>query len=213
MKLRLSCLLTFVMLWLVPFYLTGAMLPSPSAIYSRLRFQYSAAGLFTRRITNWNQTLFQVRTQAVSEWKTLETAELSPMGAFGFRQRMDRVFQDTSNKKGVEQVRQRLAEWIGEEYAKKHPNEGEVTGVRMGQTFWASNRPELAQPKGEWVREPEDMEPSTPFKAYASFTITKGKAEVERVVSRATVPAPVKTPKVFERKKAEIQPKPTTPQR
>ena len=127
------------------------------------------------------------------------------MSAFGFRKRLDRVFQDTSNKSGMEKVRQRLAEWIAAEYSKRHPNEGEVTGVRMGQTFWASNRPDLAQPKGEWVREPEDMEPSTPFKAFASFTITRGKAEVERVV-QAKIPAPVHTPKVFERKKEPSPP-------
>ncbi len=199
MKLRLAYFTAFLLLWLVPFYLTGAMLPSPSGIYPRLRFQYSAAGLFTCRITNWNQTLFQIRTTGLTEWKTLDTEEISPMSAFGFRQRIDRIFQDTSNKSNMSQVRQRLAEWIAKTYGRKHPNKGDVMGVRMGQMFWAANRPELAMPKGEWVREPQDMKPSMPYKVYATFTITKGKAEVKRVSRSNAVPLP-KTPKVFERK-------------
>lgn len=196
--------LFFGLVWLGPFYFTGATIPQPVKITPRLTFQYSAAALFTRRVTNWNQTIFQVKTTVASDWKVIDTAELSPMGAFGYRQRIDRVFLDTSNKKGVEQVRRRLAEWIAKEYARRHLNEGEVTGVRMGQTTWASNRPELASPKGAWAREPKGMEPSQLFKAFASFTLTEGKAEVERI-TRVSVPLPppARVPKVFERTKAE----------
>lgn len=202
MKIRLVYLLIFMLLWLVPFYLTGAMIQYWNSIYSRLRFQYSAAGLFTRRIPVWNQTLYQVRTAGVAEWKTIDTSEISPMRAFGFRQRLDRIFQDTSNKNGVAGVRERLAAWVAQEYGKRHPNEGAVLGVRVGQTYWATNRKEMTQPAGEWVRDPVDIQPSSPFKAYASFTINEGKAEAERV-SRAAVAASVRTPKVFERKKEQ----------
>lgn len=161
----------------------------PINIYSRLSFQYSAAGLFTRRIESWNQTLYQVQTTGHMEWRTIDTAEFSPMGAFGFRQRLDRVFQDTSNKRGMEKLRLRLAEWLAREYTRKHPSEGAVTGVRVGQTYWATDRREMTQPQGAWVREPVNLEPSRPFKPHASFIIRKG-AAVEEVASLKTPSSP-----------------------
>lgn len=201
MKLNIAYLLVFTVLWLLPFYLTGAMIKFSNPIYSRLRFQYSAAGLFTHRISSWNQTLFQVRTIGVAEWKTIITSEISPMGAFGFRQRLDRILLDTSGKKTTDQVRLRLAEWVAKEYAQKHPQEGDVVGVRMGYTTWAANTPQMAAPASEWVREPVDMQPTSPFRAYASFSISKGKAVIEHaaVTPKPTVLA--KTPEAFYRKK------------
>lgn len=169
------------------------MLGLPFRVHSLIAFQYSAAGLFTRRVSSWNQPFFQVQTYVASGWKTIDTSELSPMGAFGFRQRLDRVLLDTSGKKSTDSIRRRLAEWVAREYSKHHPSDGEVTGVRFAQTIWESNRPEMASPSGAWVREPVDMQPSIPFRAYASFTIIKGKAEVERQ-GQPVATTPPKTP-------------------
>ncbi|WP_395735911.1 hypothetical protein [Prosthecobacter sp.] len=203
MKLRLACLGFFVVVWLIPFFVSGAMLgPLPVRVYSRLNFQYTAAGLFTRRVPVWHQTLIQVQSKGAADWKTIDTAELSPMGAFGFRQRVDRVLMDTnSHVKVAPMVRQRLAEWVAKEYAKLHPNEGEVTGVRMGNTIWTTHRPEMANPSGEWVRDPVDIKPSAPFRPYASFTVTQGKAVADRMPpSTPAVTAPAsRTPKTTER--------------
>lgn len=201
--MRFHILALMVFAWLIPFYCVGSMLGLPVRIYSRLAFQYSAAGLFTRRVPFWTQTLIQVQSKGAADWKTIDTSELSPMGAFGFRQRLDRVLQDTIGKNVADVVRQRLAEWVAKEYAKRHPNEGEVIGVRMGQTTWASNTPELATPAGEWVRDPVDLKPPTPFRAYASFTITQGKAVAERTSVKPTAPLAPRTPAVFERKRTE----------
>lgn len=213
MVVRVIISLVLSVFWLVPFYLAGSMLYPPAMVYSRLNFQYTAAGLFTRRIPIWTQTLYQVRTKYLAEWRYIDTAELSPMGAFGFRQRVDRVFQDTSGKPLTEQVRLRLAEWVALEYAKRHPAEGEVTGVRIGQTSWAANRPELAMPRGEWERNPVDLQPSAPFRAQASFTISQGKAtpDLTRVVPSR--PVPMRTPAVFQRKTKSSNLNPMAPQR
>jgi len=201
MKFRLLLFALLVVAWLLPFYCVGAMLGLPFRVHSRIAFQYSAAGLFTRRVSSWNQPFFQVRTYVASGWKTIDTSELSPMGAFGFRQRLDRVLLDTSGKKSTAAIRLRLAEWVAREYSKRHPGDGEVIGVRFGQTTWESSCPGMASPSGAWMREPVDVEPSTPFRAYATFNIIKGKAEVERQ-GQPAVTAPPKTPKVFERKAA-----------
>jgi hypothetical protein len=60
------------------------------------------------------------------------------------------------------------------------------------------------------VRDPVDLKPTTPFRAYASYTISQGKAQLERVT---TVPAAARTPAVFQRKTETPTPKPSTPQR
>ncbi len=149
MRLKIALLMVILIAWLVPFYWAGSMRSVTVPLYPRLAFQYTAAGLFTRRVSSWNQTLIQVQSKGAADWKTIDTAELSPMGAFGFRQRLDRVLLDTQGKQTAKLVQQRLAEWTAREYAKLHANEGEVIGVRMGQTTWASNTPEMAMPAGE----------------------------------------------------------------
>jgi hypothetical protein len=202
MLIRFCLFAAFTLFWLIPFFLTGSLLGTPLRVYRRLEFQYSSAALFTRRIARWNQPVFQVQTGNAPDWKILNTSELSPMGAFGYRQRLDRILLDTNGKKTADEVRQRLAEWIANTHASKHPVLGAVTAVRMGSYSSPSNSPELAAPSGRWV---PGLQPNSTLNVYATYMIREGKASpVRRDKDTNSVPS-TSTPSVFRRKPASTK--------
>ncbi len=178
MNSRLSLLLILLVVWLVPFFYAGLMGQLPVGIYPRLSHQYTAAGLFfLKRSEAWSQMLIQVQRNGMVEWKMLDTSELSPMGAFGYRQRLDRILQETNGKSLAEAVRQRLAVWVAERVKQLHPDQGAVVSVRFGAKVWQANTPELAQPAGHWVPDLPADSPTTPFILLSSFAINQGMAQ------------------------------------
>lgn len=149
----------------------------PVRIYSRLSFQYTAAGLFTLRTPSWAQMLIQVQRKRTLNWTTIDTSGLSPMGAFGWRQRLDRILQETNRPSMAGGVTQRLAVWVAKKYEKQHPDQGEVVGVQFGRTIWESKTPELANPSGRWVPDPPMGKPKVPFRSLATYSIAQGVAQ------------------------------------
>lgn len=192
MKPRLFLLLILTVVWLVPFFWAGWMKRLPFKVYPRLSFQYSAAGLFTQRIETWTQMLIQVQHNGSTDWTTLDTAELSPMGAFGYRQRLDRILQETQGRKVADVVKPRLAAWLAQRYGELHPGQGNVTAVRFAQTLWPANSPELAQPAGHWQPNPPLENTTAQFRELAAYTIANGSARL--ILPPARAPAPESAP-------------------
>jgi len=121
--------------------------------------------------------LIQVQWQDSMEWETIETADLSPMRTFGYRQRLDRILQETHGKNVAEAVRQRLALWVAECSEPLHPHQRKVVAVRFGAVVWPANFPALAQPSGHWLSD-APLNPSTPpFILLSAFALNQGKAQ------------------------------------
>lgn len=177
MKLRLTLLFLLTVWWIVPFFIAGWLGHLPVAIYKRLAFQYTAAGLFTKRAGAWTQMVIQVNHAAPADWKTIDISALSPMGAFGYRQRLDRILQEINGRRQVvDAVKQRLAIWVASTYEGQHPDQGKVVGVRFGQKVWTVNSSELAYPPGHWVPNPPALGPTTTFRPLSSYSIHQGQA-------------------------------------
>jgi hypothetical protein len=217
LKLRQTVPSTLVMIWLVPFFWSGLMGRLPINIHPRLSHQYTAAGLFfPKRSEAWSQMLIQVQRKGVVEWKAVNTSELSPMGAFGYRQRLDRILQETNGKSLAEAVRQRLAVWVAERGKLLHPDQGEVMSVRFGAMAWQANTPELAQPAGHWVPDPPANSSTPPFILLSAFSINQGNAlpiaKPAHVKPGATKPTLNPIPPVFRRNRpATPTPNSSTP--
>jgi hypothetical protein len=178
MKWRLTALLASVALWLGPFSIAGI---AKKQFFKRefpsFATQHALAGLFTLRNQTWQQVQFQVKTSRSASWLTLSTAELSPIGVLGYRQRLDRVILLTNGKgKAADETHARVATWIARAYALRHVEAHNVTAVRITQTAWTTNTPELAQPAGHWEVNPAILPTSAHKTTLATFTIKNGKA-------------------------------------
>lgn len=197
-NLRLALLTFFTVFWLVPFFWTGRMGKLPFRIPQRLLSQYACAGLFTKRTWNWNQPLVQVRHMETGEWETLAMEELSPLGAYGYRQRIDRLLLKTGGSKMRNEIRQRLAAWVSRRYAEAHPERGEVQAVRIAQNVWPVNCVEMAHPEGHWVPNPASLGPNGRFEMLAAFAIRDGKA-TPLLPNKGILPS-LTTPSIFARR-------------
>ncbi len=155
--MRSLLLLVFCVTWLLPFFYAGLMGGVPFVVPARLANQYNAAGLFTKRMTHWSQMLIQIRFGKEDEWQTIDTADVCPMGAFGYRQRPDRILQETNGREVGHDVRKRMAQWIAIQFQKTHPEAPPVHEVRFAQTVWPVNTPAMAYPPGHWIPNPSSL--------------------------------------------------------
>ena len=100
-----------VLLWLMPFFWSGWKGLTWSWLPRALSFQHTEAGLFTQRSTRWWDQHLEGQ-DGKGEWHELAEQEVFPMGAFGYRTRYDRILIETGRSRGVQQIRQRLAEHV-----------------------------------------------------------------------------------------------------
>lgn len=200
---RLGLLLAFVVLWLIPFFWTGRMGRFPWKLPPRLHTQYACAGLFTKRTWNWNQPLIQVRRGDTESWETLDMTELSPLGAYGYRQRLHRLLLKTAGSKVRDSIRRRLALWVALHDQEAHPDQGAVMAVRYAQNVWPVNCPELVEPTGKWEVNPASLGPTGRFQVLATFALGNGAA---KLLPTSRDPKPLPTPAAFSR-----QPRPKGP--
>lgn len=195
--MRLILLGGFTLFWLIPFFWTGRMGSMPFRIPSRLLTQYACAGLFTKRTWTWNQPLVQIQHEKNGAWKTVKMTELSPLGAYGYRQRIDRLLLKIGRSKTPNKIHERLALWIAQQYKLTHPERGEVVGVRYAQNVWPVNCPELTQPKGHWEPTPSELGPNGRFNVLGTFELRDDKATLLGATNGAPKELPM--PRVFAR--------------
>ena len=176
---RRSCLLFFfIAVWLIPFFVSGWKGRSYFVTLRRLSFQYSAAGLFTKRTDSWTQHLVQVKFGDNSPaWTTLDTAALSPMGAFGYRQRVDRMLFETNRQGLSAEFRKRIADWMIVRCAALFPMHGKIVGVRFVRTIWKAGTPMMANPSDHWISPPFEGLPAEQAQVLATYTVVNGVAQ------------------------------------
>ncbi len=165
-----------VFLWLCPFFYAGWTNNSYFRSWPRLSFQYSAAGLFTHRTDSWTQHLFQVQFAGSANWVTVDTEALSPMGAFGCRQRLDRILFEAHRANVVNSVRLRMANWIVKRGAQLFPSHDRIEGVRVVRTFWKAGSPALAAPEGRWLVAPFEGLPRAQTQVLVTYRVDQGLA-------------------------------------
>jgi hypothetical protein len=177
-KARLTLLLLLAVVWLLPLFCAGAIGRYFVRMHPRLAFQSTVAGIFMYRTGVWAQMLIQVQRKGAAGWQSIDASELSPMGCFGYRQRLDRILQETQGRQVQGAVMQRLAVWLANKLEEMHPEQGTVTSVRFVQAVWVSNTPELAMPSGHWVSDPPTKMQAAPFILLSAFAINHGNAQL-----------------------------------
>ena len=140
-----------------------------SSLPRAVTFQYNAAGLFTRRSNQWwdHHVELQLRDD-----QRVELAERSvfPMGAFGYRTRLDRILNESSRRPVADTILDHLAVHIAKEIATGNARlrgdsgeEGDsvhdvasdqVVAIRIVRSVWKVGEPELTNPAGAWQPAP-----------------------------------------------------------
>jgi len=156
------------LLWLIPFFHVGWQGGSWSVFPRWWGFQHAAAGLFTQRSTVWwdHHLEFQGSRVQVQEGTgggeapgaerdgAVELAERDffPMGAFGYRTRLDRILNESQRSLLREAIRERLAAHVAGLLKAEEGGSLEVPGgeLRLVRSLWRVGDPEMAQPAGAW---------------------------------------------------------------
>lgn len=139
-------------LWLWPFFWSGWRGQPYSFLPKGVTHQYNAAGLFTKRTNVWWDHHLEIEFLDGTR-QELDKRSFFPMGAFGYRTRMDRILNDTFRLELREEIHDEIARFVANRIAS-----GEIAGVRGGSTarillvrsLWPVGDPTLAKPDGHW---------------------------------------------------------------
>ena len=77
---------------------------------------WDCAALFTRRAKVWGDVRAEARTAA--GWQRLDFAQLSPQGLAGYRQRLDRVLEETVKQKKTNNMVSAVSQHVAEHAAR-----------------------------------------------------------------------------------------------
>lgn len=146
--------------WLVPFFVAGWTGRSWSVFPRAWSFQHSAAGLFTRSSTRWWDHHLEGQDAQDRRFEIPERGPF-PMGAFGFRTRLDRILNDSNRSRLAGQIRLRLAEHVlawhrrtaGESAKETAGGESAAAwkAIRFVRSSWQVGEPAMKHPAGEWT--------------------------------------------------------------
>jgi hypothetical protein len=162
-----------LLLWLLPFFHVGWKGRSWSVFPRWWGVQHEAAGLFTQRSTAWwdHHLEFQGSKVHVQEGTgvgaapgaelggAIELAERDffPMGAFGYRTRLDRILNESQRSPMRDHIRERLAAHVAGLLKAEEGGAMEAPGgeLRLVRSLWRVGDPGMAQPAGAW--DPPDV--------------------------------------------------------
>ena len=203
---------TFTLFWLIPFFFVGWKGGAWSIFPKWWSFQHSAAGLFTQRSTVWwdHHLEFQgskLKAQegaSVAEVEIYEAPERKffPVGAFGYRTRLDRILNESNRSPLRDAIRERLAAHVASKLNSEVAESGRpiVKEVRLVRSLWRVGDPGMAKPEGAW--DPPDVSTLDKkqrlllggWKVNADGTValvTKGEEPPKRIVNRGGPPSRV----------------------
>lgn len=152
-------------LYVVPFFFVGWNGGSWWVFPKWWSFQHAAAGLFTQRSTVWwdHHVEFQGSSlkiqegdsglEAKKEGELYEAAERAffPMGAFGFRTRLDRILNESQRSPLRDAIRDRLAAYVAHKVKAGESGDSAVNEVRLVRSLWRVGDPGMAKPVGAWA--------------------------------------------------------------
>jgi hypothetical protein len=153
-----------------------------------MTLQHAAAALFTDREASWNQIAFLVRTGTAKEWIEVDRNCLSRSQLAGFRNRLDRLVPMVRRSQIAERVWKRLGEDVAARYAKAYPQAAPITTVRIVNTNWPTNLPEMTHPLGHWEIPPIEQVDPARVRILATIELQGGRA-VSVTGNTASVPA------------------------
>jgi hypothetical protein len=185
-----------LLIWLIPLYYTGTRHGSVAYLPRRVTFQHAAAALFTDREASWNQLAFLVRTGSSEEWIEVDGKLLSRSQLAGYRNRLDRLVPMARRATIAKDIWRRLGTYVAVRYAAAHPNAEPVTEVRLVNTNWPTNLPEMTHPRGHWQIPPIADVPPERLRTLVTVQLRDGAAvAVTEDVHRSPAPAGASAPR------------------
>jgi hypothetical protein len=143
-------LLAITFLWLIPVLVAGSKTAKIKFLPKHISYQYSCAGLFTGREGAWAQACYLVKLKGRPNWIELSREIVSPMPVAGYRQRLDRLITETRKSKSKDKLYLRLSAHIAGRYKQMYPGETSVEEVKIVNSAWRTDDPEMIMPKGRW---------------------------------------------------------------
>lgn len=137
--------------WLWPFFQAGWKGEAHRFLPEAVNFQYNAAGLFTRRVGTWWDHHIEVELRDGTRVELPERA-VFPMGAFGYRSRLDRILNESNRSRLALEIRNRTAEYVATRIRMGETNiaAAEVVKILLVRSKWRVGSAEMANPAGHW---------------------------------------------------------------
>ena len=141
-----------------------------------LNNQYRVSCLFTNSVKVWKNFYAQVQLEGQEAWLSFSEEEFAPMHCFGYRTRMKRMYNETSQllrQKSHQRAknkcaycrqltlrRDEMATFVARRYEEVNPGRGPVARVRFVEVVYSVGSEEIAKPKGHWRVPPLDEVPA-----------------------------------------------------
>lgn len=139
----------FVLLWLLPIAWVGLTYSAVPLLGRRLNAQYGVGCLFIKQARAWETHHVLVRPAGSSSWVEPDASELSTMRPFGYWTRFDMlVARSVPDRRGLF-TRQKLAEFVRDRWAERHPDQPPADAVRFVQGYELTNS--YTYPEGAWT--------------------------------------------------------------
>jgi hypothetical protein len=143
-RLVTSWLTGVIIVWLLPL---GLFAPKFFAYSEFSRWNvWDCAALFTRRAKVWGDLRAEARTSG--GWQPLDFSKLSPQGLAGYRQRLDRVLEETVKHKGVHNMVSQVSEHLAAHIERL--GLGHVYELRVYRINYTAGTPEMTNHRGNW---------------------------------------------------------------
>jgi hypothetical protein len=95
------------------------------------QFIYNSSALFTKTTPSWPQYFIEMQFQKNGPWVEYDYSEDFKMQPFGYRTRLNRVFEVFSQGVASRMAREELARWIFSRYAQKNAGKPLPVAIRF----------------------------------------------------------------------------------
>jgi hypothetical protein len=184
---KIGYLLNGFVIFLIPFFIVGWTGRTLKFLPRGLAFEHSAAHLFTGKVSIWWEHHLEGERRDGSRFE-IEEREFFPMGASGYRTRLDRILTESNKSRQAVNIRFRLANYVAMRWREKGYDPDDLVKLRLVRSLWKVGTPELANPVGHWDPPPITSIGKQQRLVLGEYIVTAGKAEMLATVQTASLP-------------------------
>ena len=136
---------------------------------------YHISGVFSGRVTRWRCNYIEVKFEGGKNWAPLRTDPYSRIYPSGWRNRLDRMLDDSNGKRGA-LTRERMAAYIAGRHEQLFPSNPWIEELRFVRVWFSTGEPGMARPEQGWAYPPLPFVPAGDRKILSTHRFYAGKA-------------------------------------
>ena len=159
--------------WIIPLVCRGGGMRALPLTPPAVSVYHTTGRLFALRPKVWSCDSIEIKLAGANQpWQSLDLEPFSPMSVFGPRQRIERIFRPTKAKERDEEVRLRLAAWLGKRWQQIFPNSTRIAQVRFVRVKLGQEMAALRGASERWWDPPSTSVPPRQLTVYGTYALS-----------------------------------------